>query len=202
MRSLHSLHGRLLFINVFTWSHPLQWTLSSFIKWLYLANFSAWFIVEPQKCLWRLIIMHFSSLCRETGRASLKLDAPKQCEFLLFSNCLHLSWHLVCVSVAQLCLTLCESMACSLPDSSVHGVLQARILEWVAISSSRGSSLPRDWSQVSCTAGRFFTVWATSEAQLLTYIVELSHIPFIPPLSSRNRILGPKSHNAGFWQYT
>ena len=137
MRSLHSLHGWLLFINVFTWSHPLQWTLSSFIKWLYLANFSAWFIVEPQKCLWRLIIMHFSSLCRETGRASLKLDAPKQCEFLLFSNCLHLSWHLVCVSVAQLCLTLCESMACSLPDSSVHGVLQARILEWVAMPSSR-----------------------------------------------------------------
>ena len=65
--------------------------------------------------------MHFSSLCRETGRASLKLDALKQCEFLLFSNCLHLSWHLVCVSVAQLCLTLCESMACSLPASSVHG---------------------------------------------------------------------------------
>ena len=46
--------------------------------------------------------------------------------------------------VAQLCLTLCDPMDCSLPGSSVHGILQARILEWVAISFSRGSSRPRD----------------------------------------------------------
>ena len=48
--------------------------------------------------------------------------------------------------------------------SSVHGILQARILEWVAISSSRGSSQPRDQTQVSCIAGRFFTIWANREA--------------------------------------
>ena len=47
------------------------------------------------------------------------------------------------------------------PGSSVHRILQARILEWVAISFSRGSSPSRDWTLVSCTAGRFFTVWAT-----------------------------------------
>ena len=47
---------------------------------------------------------------------------------------------------------------------TVHGVLQARILEWVAILFSRGSSQPRDWTQVSHTAGRFFTSWATREA--------------------------------------
>ena len=47
------------------------------------------------------------------------------------------------------------------PGSSVHGVLQARVLEWVAISFSRGSSWPRDWTWVSCIAGRFFTIWAT-----------------------------------------
>ena len=52
-------------------------------------------------------------------------------------------------------------MDCSLSGSSVHGILQARILEWVAISSSRGSSWPRDWTWVSQTAGRFFTLWAT-----------------------------------------
>ena len=52
-------------------------------------------------------------------------------------------------------------MNCSLPGSSVHGILQAVVLEWVANSSSRGSSQPRDWTQVSCTVGRFFTVWAT-----------------------------------------
>ena len=53
---------------------------------------------------------------------------------------------------AQLCLTLCDLM-----DYTVHGILQAKILEWVAFPSSRGSSQPRDWTQVSHTAGRFFT---------------------------------------------
>ena len=53
---------------------------------------------------------------------------------------------------------------CSLPGSSVHGILQARILEWVAMPSSRGSFQPRDQTQVSLTAGRFFTIWATGEA--------------------------------------
>ena len=56
-------------------------------------------------------------------------------------------------------------MDCSLPGSSVHGILQARILERVAIPFSRGSSQSRDWIRVSCIAGEFFTVWATSEAQ-------------------------------------
>ena len=67
-------------------------------------------------------------------------------------------------SVAQSCLTLCNPMDCSPPGSSVHGILQARILEWVAISSSRGSSQPWDWTSVSCIAGRFFTIWDTREA--------------------------------------
>ena len=53
---------------------------------------------------------------------------------------------------------------CSPPSSSVHGILQARILEWVAISFSRGSSRPRDWTQVSHIAGRRFNLWATREA--------------------------------------
>ena len=58
----------------------------------------------------------------------------------------------------------CDSMDCSPPGFSVHGILQARILKWVAISSSRGSSRPRDWTQVSCIVGGFFTSWATREA--------------------------------------
>ena len=65
---------------------------------------------------------------------------------------------------AQLCLTLCDSMDCNLPRSSVHGVLQVRIQEWAAMPSSRGSSWPRDQTQVSCSAGGFFTIWATREA--------------------------------------
>ena len=59
--------------------------------------------------------------------------------------------------VAQSCPTLCDPMDCSPPDSSVHWILQARILEWVAISLSRESSRPRDQTRVSCIAGRFFT---------------------------------------------
>ena len=71
-------------------------------------------------------------------------------------------------SVSQQCLTLCDPLDCSLPGSSVHGIFQARILEWVAISFSRGSSQPRDWTHVSCIsciAGGFFTHWAIGEAQ-------------------------------------
>ena len=58
--------------------------------------------------------------------------------------------------VILLCLSLCYPMDCSLPGSSVHGILQARILEWVAIPYSRGSSWPRDWTHVSCIAGRLY----------------------------------------------
>ena len=55
----------------------------------------------------------------------------------------------------------CNPIDCSLPGSSVHGILQARILEWAAILFSRGSSQPKDWTQVSHIEGRFFTIWAT-----------------------------------------
>ena len=65
--------------------------------------------------------------------------------------------------VAQLCPTHCNPMDYSLPGSTVHGISQARILEWVAISFSMGSSWPRDWTWVTCIASRFFIVWATRE---------------------------------------
>ena len=63
------------------------------------------------------------------------------------------------VKVAQLCPTLCDPM-----DYTINGILQVRILERVAIPSSKGSSQPRDWTQVSCIARGFFTSWATREA--------------------------------------
>ena len=63
----------------------------------------------------------------------------------------------VVVLVTQLCLTLCDPMDCGPPGSSVHGILQARILEWIAISFSRGSSQPRDRTHTSCITGGFFT---------------------------------------------
>ena len=58
--------------------------------------------------------------------------------------------------VAQSCPTLCDPMGCSLPAFSVHGIFQARILEWVAISFSRRSSRPRDWTWVSHIVGYVF----------------------------------------------
>ena len=66
--------------------------------------------------------------------------------------------------VAQPCPTLCDPIDCGPKGFSVHGILQARILEWVAIPFSSGSSQGRDWIWVSCTAGSFFAIWATKEA--------------------------------------
>ena len=98
------------------------------------------------------------------------------------------------VLVAQLCLTVCDPMDCSLPGSSIHGISQARIMQWVAISFSRGSSWPRDQTRVSCIAGRLFTVWATREE---LYFANSTTKPngkgcrFIILLQERSEELGP-----------
>ena len=83
----------------------------------------------------------------------------------------------VCAKSLQSCLSLCNPMDCSPPGSSVHGILQARILEWVAMPFSRGSSWPRDRthvSYVSCTGKWIFTTSATWEAQLIFSVVLIS----------------------------
>ena len=67
-------------------------------------------------------------------------------------------------AVIPSCPTICDPLDSSLPGSSVHGILQAGILEWVAIPFFRGSSWSRDWTQVFSTSGRFFIIWATREA--------------------------------------
>ena len=78
---------------------------------------------------------------------------------MCFSMCR--AWYWILCLVAKSCLTLCDHMDCSPPGSSVHGIFQARILEWVATSFSRGSSWPRDQTRVSCIVGIFFTTdWA------------------------------------------
>ena len=69
--------------------------------------------------------------------------------------------HMVNMKGVQSCPTLCDPM-----DYTVHGILQARTLEWVAFPFSRGSSQPRDWTQVSRIVGRFFTNWAPREAPI------------------------------------
>ena len=79
----------------------------------------------------------------------------------------------VCVR-AQLCLTLCYPIYCSPPGSSVHRIFQAKILEQVAMLSSRGSSQHRDQTRISCVScitGGFFTYWATGEAPVTTVLL-------------------------------
>ena len=78
-----------------------------------------------------------------------------------FCSCQYISFALLCVLVPQSCLTLRDPMDYTLPDSSVHGILQARILEWVVIPFSRASFQLRDQTSVSCIARRLFTIWAT-----------------------------------------
>ena len=88
--------------------------------------------------------------------------------------------------VVQSWLTLWNPIDCSPTSSSVHGILQARVLEWVAIPFSRGYSWPRDRTQVSCIAGGFFMVWATRETTpwFIAIKMRLSLIPSLPLIPS------------------
>ena len=111
----------------------------------------------------------------------------------------------VCVcSLTQLCLTLCDPMDCSPPASSVHGILQARILEWVAMPSSRGSSLPKDQTHISCIGRLTLYHWATREAledeekgskRLIDFSkvtqLETSRTRPVPPLCHPQTLSGP-----------
>ena len=78
---------------------------------------------------------------------------------------LHSSWivFILCVLNHLVVSNSCDPIDCNLPGSCVHGIFQARILERVSVSFSRGSFWPRNRTQVSCNAGRFFTLWATRE---------------------------------------
>ena len=88
----------------------------------------------------------------------------------------------VYVSGAKSSQSLCDPTDCSPPGFSVHGIVQARILEWIAFPFSRESSQPRDWTWVSCIAGRFFTIWATWEASLI------GQLPYRWPSLSANHV--------------
>ena len=89
------------------------------------------------------------------------------------------------VLVVQSRQILYNPVDCSLPGSSVHGIFQERILEWVSISFSRGSSQPRDWKQVFCITSRFFTVWANREAHCFKQTLSF-HTLWYTPRKSRS----------------
>ena len=92
------------------------------------------------------------------SRSLLKLFLASRVKRSLLPESPQLTWVHAC-SAAKSCSTLCDPMDCSPPGSSVHGIFQARILDWLAISSSKGSPLPRDWTSpvAPALAGRFFT---------------------------------------------
>ena len=106
-------------------------------------------------------------------------SSSNECPVLLFSES---SNHIVLESVLliQSYPTLWDPVNYSLPGSSVHGVFQARVLEWIAISSSKGSSPPRDLTWVSCLGRWFFTIWDTREAspEILVHVRETNKTPF------------------------
>ena len=98
---------------------------------------SCFLVFLPMKCGWYLSHKEDIGFCKLLGMMTV-----------------HGTWSILnvwlCASVCLLCLTLCDPMDCSLPGSSVHGIVWARLLEWLATSHSRGSSRPRDWDDVSC----------------------------------------------------
>ena len=128
-------------------------------------------------CLIWLVEVYFGSRFCHSGTSFYKpVPMPSSKSLINMLIASHILWNWVGINyqllmyvlclVAQSCLTLCDPLDYSLPGSSVHGgILQARIWEWVAIPSSWRSYQPRDWTQVSCNAGGFFTIWATREAQ-------------------------------------
>ena len=90
--------------------------------------------------------------------------------------------------VAQSCPTLCDPVDCSIPGSSVHGILQARILEWVTISFSRGTSRPRDQTWASRIEGRRFNLWATREALISREILNPFRVTSDPQDSQKSLV--------------
>ena len=125
--------------------------------------------VNPHAIVWKCTIKSKLANNDDTGAKKQSDNAGSKTWMEIKWNHRRNSWSLDCwlkviVLVAQLCPTLGDPMDYSPSGSSVHGILQARVLEWVANPFSRGSSWPRYWTWVFCIAGRFFTIWATGEA--------------------------------------
>ena len=101
--------------------------------------------------------------------------------------------------VTQSCLTLCNPMDCSLPGSSVHGIFQAIVLEWIAISFSRGSSRPRNRTRVSRIVDRCFIIWATREVLSIGQRMEFIYKKCFN--GTAERFMSPLIVSSGTWAW-
>ena len=145
-------------IHVNVWQKPLE----------YCKVISLWFVwflwlFDQHRSLWseHLVLLHPVAYCNNCFY--LFSDSKALSPRLYHSESSEVKWS----EVAQSCPTLCDPVVCSPPGSSIHGILQARRLEWVAISFSTGSSQHRDQTKVSHIEVRRFTLWASREATYL-----------------------------------
>ena len=125
----------------------ILWFSLEFVLWVVHGWFSQKVPCVPEKNI-KALTIGYSYECLCEAHCFMGISSPKW------------KWKSNQKSYLTSCLTFCDPM-----DHTVHGILQARILEWVAFPFSRGFSQPRDQTQVSCIAGGFFTSWATREAQ-------------------------------------
>ena len=146
-------------------SESCSWRIDECYLWLSFAKSSP--IDFSLQCTWRCQtgkLSYWQKRCSVSAEilsfsgTSLNTLSTNMCP-VLYGQIMH-----TCAKSLQSCLTLFYPMDCSLPGSPGFGILQVRILEWVAMPSSRGSSQSRNRTQVSCIAGGFFTDWATREA--------------------------------------
>ena len=131
-----------------------------------LSDYSALGIPQARILSWAVPIIKIHTLRNTSEVDKLRYWAVKECKCPLKRE---KKWK---VKVAPLCPTLCDPM-----DYTIHGILQARILEWVELSFFRGSSQPRDWTQTFHISGVFFTSWATMEVPLKRCTAKIANNP-------------------------
>ena len=135
----------------------LKWLITWYMKFTWILLCSAWWIYTHHRTIQLEVQTFFFSFFFNTKQAQPCLASEIRRDrapsgWYGRSPDIFLKDVFVCL-VVQFCPTLSDFMDCSPPGSFIHGILQARILEWVAMPFSRGSSRPRDWTQVSCIAG-------------------------------------------------
>ena len=116
------------------------------------------------ECVFFIYMRTHTHISATPGHQRAALDSINRSTTVQFCSCSQVN---IAAQLLQLCLTLCNSTDCSLPGSSVHRILYARILDWVAMPSCRGSSRPRDQTRVFCIVGRFFTAKPPGKSQVI-----------------------------------